>query len=178
MHCLEPVVVRPQEPSSFGHAVQFCLELVIAMPQVADFKVLGSQRSPEPPYFANQRGTILNTERSLPVDVPLKFLESFDLHGALSLFKSGILHPSQLPAYHYPRRLAKRQQRQPIGEFYEHSGVSGCLSCWTLFSSLRWPGTLKQSRPPITVQSAPCAHVADASPRGSARGSLARLRFA
>src|ERR1700730_4746847 len=87
MHYLEPVVVRPQEPSGFGYAVQFCLELVIAMPQIADFKVLGSQRSPEPPYFANQSGTILNTERSLPVDVPLKFLESFDLHGALSLFK-------------------------------------------------------------------------------------------
>src|SRR5713226_7855510 len=87
MHRLELVVVRPQEPSGFGHAVQICLELVVAIPQIADFKVLASQRRPEPPYFPNQSSTILNTERSLPVDVLLKLLQSFDLHGALSIFK-------------------------------------------------------------------------------------------
>jgi hypothetical protein len=86
MHGLELVVVRPQEPSGFGHAVQICLELVVAIPQIADFKVFGSPRSPEPPYFGNQSGTILNTERSLPVDVLLKLLQSFDLHEARSLF--------------------------------------------------------------------------------------------
>jgi hypothetical protein len=111
MHRLELVVVRPQEPSGFGRSVQICLKLVVAIPQIVDFKILGSQRSPEPPYFANQSGTILNAERSLPVDVLLKLLQSFDFHGALSIFKSEYSSRLAASRISLPTPVAKREEK-------------------------------------------------------------------
>jgi hypothetical protein len=129
MHGLELFVVGTQKPSGFGHAVRFCLELVVAIAQIADFKVLGSERSPEPPYFANQSGTILNTERPLPVDVLLKLIQSFDFHGALSLFESGILPtPDNLGHITTDAHSPSINERQQIWEFHVYSGVTGFFS--------------------------------------------------
>ena len=58
MDALELVILRLQKPRSLSDAVQLCLQAFMTVLPIADFDVTGSLRSPEPPYFANQRGTL------------------------------------------------------------------------------------------------------------------------